>query len=30
MDPDYWKRTQEQAPRIDELIESFNRDVGIA
>jgi cysteine synthase A len=29
-DRDYWKRTQEQAPRIDELIESFNRDVGIA
>ena len=29
-DRDYWKAVQEQAPRIDELIEEFNREVGIA
>ncbi len=28
-DPGYWKGIQEQAPRIDELIEEFNREVGL-
>ncbi len=28
-DPGYWHDTQALAPRIDELIERFNRDVGI-
>lgn len=28
-DPGYWKSIQEQAPRIDVLIEDFNREVGV-
>jgi cysteine synthase A len=28
-DPGSWRRVQQQAPRIDELIAEFNREVGI-
>jgi hypothetical protein len=28
--PDYWTEVQEQAPQIDELIEAFNDEVGLA
>jgi hypothetical protein len=28
--PDYWAEVQEQAPQIDELIEAFNDEVGLA
>ena len=28
-EPDLWRRVREQAPRIDELIAEFNREVGI-
>lgn len=29
-DPSYWTRIQELAPRIDALIEEFNKDVGLS
>jgi hypothetical protein len=28
-DPGYWQGIQEQIPRIDALIEEFNREVGL-
>jgi hypothetical protein len=28
-DPSYWRNIQSQTPRIDELIEQFNRRVGL-